>query len=96
VVPGGNAGAWVCVILTMFWVVAATVFALWPGLFTSTWNGNYAGVNRSTFEIYTFITVAILVVIAIVFWAVGRGHAIHTQPTMTAGPTPMPAGAPGV
>ncbi len=95
VVPGGNAGAWVCVILTMFWVVGATVFALWPGLFTSAWSDDYAGVNRSTFEVYTFITVAILVVIAIVFWAVGRGHAIHTQPTMTAGPKPMPAGAPG-
>jgi amino acid transporter len=96
VVPGGNAGAWVCVILTMFWVVGATVFALWPGLFTSAWSDDYAGVNRSTFEVYTFITVAILVVIAIVFWAVGRGHAIHTQPTTTAsGPTPMPAGAPG-
>jgi glutamate:GABA antiporter len=95
-VPGGEAGAWVCVILTMFYVVAATVFALWPGLFTSTWNGAYAGVDRTTFEVYTFVTVAILIVIAIVFWAVGRGHAFNAQPSMTAsGPTPMPAGAPG-
>ncbi len=96
-VPGGQAGAWICVILTMFWVVAATVFALWPGLFTSTWNGAYSGVSRSTFEIYTFATVAFLIVVAIVFWAVGRGHAVNTQPGMTAaGPTPLPAGAPGV
>src|SRR5260370_19563223 len=34
VVPGGNAGAWICVILTVFLVVAATVFSLWPNLFT--------------------------------------------------------------
>jgi glutamate:GABA antiporter len=96
VVPGGNRGAWVCVILTMFWVVAATVFSLWPGLFTSSWSADYNGVSRSTFEVYTFITVAILVGIAVVFWAVGRGHAIHTQPTTTAGSAPLPAGAPGV
>jgi hypothetical protein len=87
----------VSVILTMFWVVAATVFSLWPGLFTSTWNGDYAGVNRGTFELYTFVTVAFLIVVAIVFWAVGRGHAIHGGPATTAaGATPMPAGAPGV
>jgi amino acid transporter len=97
VVPGGQAGAWICVVLTMFWVVAATVFSLWPGLFTSTWNGAYAGVDRTTFEVYTFVTVGILVVIAVVFWAVGRGHAVNAQPSMRgAGPTPMPAGAPGV
>src|SRR5712664_1145927 len=80
VVPGGNAGAWICVILTMFWVVAATVFSLWPGLLTSTWSADYNGVSRSTFEIYTFLTVAFLIVVAVVFWAVGRGHAIHTGP----------------
>src|SRR5882762_11823409 len=80
VVPGGTAGAWICVILTMFWVVAATIFSLWPGLLTSAWSGDTAGVSRTTFELYTFITVAFLVVVAIVFWWVGRGHAIHTGP----------------
>ena len=94
VVPGGDAGAWICVILTMFWVVAATVFSLWPGLLTSTWSADYSGVSRTTFEVYTFITVAILVVIAVVFWLVGKGHAVHAGP-VTAAQTPMPAGAPG-
>src|SRR2546423_1845316 len=91
VVPGGMAGAWICVVLTMFWVVAATVFSLWPGLLTSAWSADYAGVSRSTFEIYTFVTVAFLIVVAIVFWAVGRGHAIHTQPTSSAKPMTAPA-----
>src|SRR5437879_6237497 len=92
VVPGGNAGAWICVILTMFWVVAATVFSLWPGLFTSTWLDDYSGVSRSTFEIYTFVTVAVLIGLAVVFWAVGRGHAVHTQPTQVpGGMAPAPA-----
>ena len=96
VVPGGQAGAWICVILTMFWVIAATVFALWPGLFTSTWNGPVGNLDRSRFELYTFGAIAVLGVLAVVFWAVGRGHAVNTQPTITsAGPTPLPAGAPG-
>src|SRR6267143_1727177 len=80
VVPGGSAGAWICVVLTMFWVVAATIFSLWPNLFTSAWSGNAAGVDRTTVEVYTFVTVAFLVVVAIVFWGVVRGHAIHTGP----------------
>jgi amino acid transporter len=95
VVPGGNAGAWIAVILTMFWVVAATVFSLWPGLFTSAWSADYAGVNRTTFEVYTFVTVAFLVLVAIAFWAVGRGHAVHTQPANMAGGV-VPAPAPGI
>jgi len=82
VVPGGNTGAWVCVVLSMFWVIAATVFSLWPGLLTSTWSADTAGVNRTTFEVYTFATVAFLIVLAVVFWWVGRGHAIHTGPVM--------------
>jgi len=96
VVPGGNAGAWIAVILTVFWVAAATLFSLWPGLFTSTWDADYNGVSRTTFEFYTFITIGFLVLVAIVFWAVGRGHAVNTQPGETAmGQTPMPAPAPG-
>lgn len=92
VVPGGQAGLWICTILAMFWVVAATVFSLWPGLFTSSWLADYSGVSRSTFEIYTFVTVAVLIGLAVVFWAVGRGHAIHTEPTQAPGPmAPAPA-----
>lgn len=92
-VPGGNAGAWACVILTEFWVIGATVFALWPGLLTSAWSADYSGVSRTTFELYTFIVVAFLAVVAVAFWAIGRGHAIHTGPMVAA--APMPAGATG-
>ena len=94
VVPGGNAGAWISVILCMFWVVVATVTSLWPGIATSAWSADTNGVNRTTFELYTLGTVAFLAVLAVVFWAVGRGHAIHTEPTSAPG-TPMPAPAPG-
>ena len=95
VVPGGNAGAWICVILSMFWVVAATVFSLWPGLLTYTWSADYANVSRSTFEIYTLVTVAFLMALAVVFWAVGRGHAIHTGPLVASAQTPLAAPATG-
>jgi amino acid transporter len=80
VVPGGEAGAWVSVILTVFWVAAATLFSLWPGLFTSTWNGDKGNLSRFNFELATLLTMAALLALAVIFWAVGRGHAIHTGP----------------
>jgi glutamate:GABA antiporter len=89
-IPGGNLGAWVCVVLTVFWVAAATLFSLWPGLFTSTWNADHASLSRFNFELATLLTMAALLVLAVVFWAVGRGHAIHTGPvTMAAQPAPV-------
>lgn len=94
VVPGGNAGAWICVVLATLWVVFATIFSIWPGLLTSTWSADYAGVGRTTFELYNIVAIVFLLGLAVVFWAVGRGHAIHTGPVMAA-TTPMPAGAPG-
>src|SRR6266849_1458270 len=94
VVPGGAAGMWVCVVLATLWVLFATVFSIWPGLFTSTWSADYAGVSRTTFELYNIIALVFLLGLAVVFWAVGRGHAIHTGPVMAAA-APMPAGATG-
>ena len=92
VVPGGNAGAWICVILTEFWVIGATVFALWPNLFTGDWLSDVYNVSRTQFELYNLIAIVFLVGLAIVFWAVGRGHAVHAQPTdMSPGLAPAPA-----
>jgi amino acid transporter len=96
-VPGGTAGAWVAVVLTLFWVIAATVFSLWPGLFTSAWNSDVSGLSRVNFELATFGCLAVLAVIMVWFWAVGRGHAIHTEPVSTATTSaPVPAPAPGI
>src|SRR5947209_1331294 len=94
VIPGGNAGAWICVVLATLWVVFATIFSIWPGLLTSSWSADYAGVSRTTFEIYNIVAIVFLLGLAVVFWAVGRGHAINIQPT-TVAPTPMTAGATG-
>jgi amino acid transporter len=95
VVPGGNVGAWVCVVLTEFWVIGATVFALWPGLFTSAWSADASGVDRFRFELYNGIAIVFLIAVAIVFWWVGRGHAIHTEPAGAMPGQAMPAGATG-
>jgi amino acid transporter len=95
VVPGGTAGAWICVVLTMFWVIAATVFSLWPGLFTSTWSADHANLSRFNFELANGIAIVVLVAIAIIFWAVGRGHAIHTGPLTAGGQMPQAAPAAG-
>jgi len=95
VVPGGNAGAWVCVVLATLWVLFATLFSIWPGLFTSTWLDDYADVSRTTFELYNVIAIVFLLGLAVVFWAVGRGHAIHTEPTGAMPAQPMPAAATG-
>src|SRR5690242_20048853 len=94
VIPGGNAGAWICVVLATLWVLFATIFSLWPGLGTSTWNGAAGGVDRTTFELYNIIAIVFLLGLAVVFWAVGRGHAVHTGP-VTAAVAPVPAGATG-
>jgi glutamate:GABA antiporter len=82
-VPGGNLGAWAAVVVSMFWVIAATVFSVWPSLFTSAWSSDVSGLSRTNFELATFGVLAVLAVLAVVFWAVGRDHAIHTGPAAT-------------
>lgn len=79
-IPGGALGAWACAVLTVFWVTAATVFSLWPQLLTYQWSADYAGLSRFNFELATLLTMAALLVLAVVFWAVGRGHAVNVGP----------------
>ena len=76
-VPGGMLGAWIVTILTFAYVLGATVFSLWPGLFTSGVTGPASNVDRGTFEITVLVTMAIIIGIAIVFYYLGRGHAVH-------------------
>jgi len=103
-VPGGMAGAWIAMLLCEFWVVAATVFSLWPNLCDS--NGCFGGsaigdvgkVSRVGFESIALGTIAVLLLVAVIFYVLGRSHAIHTGPEDVAasGPEPMVTGAPGV
>jgi hypothetical protein len=72
-------GAWVVMLLTWLYVVAATVFSLWPGLLTSGVLDKASGVDRGPFEITVFVTMAIIIGVGVVFYFIGKGHAVHDR-----------------
>jgi len=84
-IPGGALVVWVAAILAEFFVVAATIFTLWPGICSS--SGCFSGdataavgnVARGTWELWTIGTMAFVVLLGVVFWLVGRGHQVSEQ-----------------
>ncbi len=102
-VPGGLLGAWIVMLLCEFWVVAATVFSLWPNIcdtnscFGSSALGDVGKLSRLPFEATALGTIAVLMILAVIFYYMGRPHAIHTGPATAdaAPPDALPAGAPG-
>ncbi len=76
-IPGGMLGAWIVMVLCEFYVVAATVFSLWPGLFTSGVTAPSSGLDRAPFEISVFVTMGIIIAIGVWFYFVGKSHAVH-------------------
>jgi amino acid transporter len=79
-IPGGAPVLWVTVILTEFFVVAATVFSLWPslcsssGCFTGDATAAVSGVARGTWELWTIGTMVVIVLVGVAFWLIGRSH----------------------
>jgi glutamate:GABA antiporter len=76
-IPGGMAGAWIVGGITWLYAMAATVFSLWPGLFTSGVLGQTSNVDRAPFEISVLVTMAIIIGIGVAFYFMGKGHAVH-------------------
>ena len=77
VVPGGRVGLWVCAALTWMLCVITCVTLLWPGLIDNMLGQSYSmadswGMSRARFEIFDLGTFAVLMLIAVVFWAYGR------------------------
>jgi glutamate:GABA antiporter len=75
-VPGGAAGPWICVIVTEVMVVLTGITLLWPGLIDGLLGQSYSiesswGVSRLFFESVTLGSFAALILIGIVFWAIG-------------------------
>jgi amino acid transporter len=75
-VPGGAAGAWLCVIFTEIMVVLTGVTLLWPGLIDGLLGQKYDiqsswGVSRLFFEAVTLGSFAVLILIGVVFWLIG-------------------------
>ena len=70
-------------VLCEFYVVAATIFSLWPNLFSSDVTNAVkvggVGIARGTYELTVFGATAVMLVIAVIFYAVGRRHAVHDR-----------------
>ncbi|MGD1011259.1 MAG: APC family permease [Acidimicrobiales bacterium] len=77
-VPGGQAGAWVVVVLTEIFVIVTGITLLWPGLVNNMFGQSYSmesnwGVSRVFFETVTLGAFIVMVLIGVIFWLLGRG-----------------------
>jgi membrane protein DedA with SNARE-associated domain len=76
------------VILCEFFIVAATVFSLWPGICTA--NGCFSGdataaqngISRLVYETVVLGTMALIIAIGVVFWAMGRSRQTSDVPVL--------------
>ena len=78
-VPGGVAGAWVAVLLTEVFVVVTAITLLWPGAVNSLFGQSYSiksswGVSRVFFESVTLGVFGVMVLLGVVFWAMGGAN----------------------
>jgi amino acid transporter len=74
-VPFGMAGAWVCVILTTFWSLLASVVGIFPGLGDHMLLNDQAlpaGFTRGEFQLVVFIPVIATLALGVLFYALGR------------------------
>jgi amino acid transporter len=79
VVPGGKVGLWVCVILAEACIILTGFTLLWPGLIDNLLGQEYSildnwGVSRQFFEFTTLGTYIAILLVGVVFWAVGRAQ----------------------
>ncbi|MCX6459778.1 MAG: APC family permease [Actinobacteria bacterium] len=74
-VPFGMAGVWICGLLTTGWAVFASLFGIFPGLFADGQllndDGLPDGVTRGQYESIVFASIAIALVVGVIFYIVG-------------------------
>jgi amino acid transporter len=71
-IPGGNAGAWIVGVLCTGWAALATIALLYPGFGTSDPDSSLPdGWNRGDYELSQFVPLAALIVLGLVFYALG-------------------------
>ncbi len=95
-VPGGMAGAWVVTLITEAFVVVTAITLLWPGAINIWFGESYSveaswGVSRTFFEAVTLGAFGAMLLIGVLFWAVGersrrRGLVGTVVPGEEAGP----------
>jgi glutamate:GABA antiporter len=78
-VPGGMAGAWAAAIITEAFVVITAITLLWPGAINALFGQAYSvqaswGVSRPFFEWVTLGAFSGMVLLGVVFWAVGASN----------------------
>ena len=84
-IPGGPVVIWICALVCEFFVVAATVFSLWPGvisgngIFSADATSKVSGLDRGPYEVTVLATMAIIVAIGVVFWLVGRRRQVSAE-----------------
>lgn len=100
-VPGGMAGAWIAAGLAELFVLITALTLLWPGAINSWLGQQYSvkesfGVSRIFFESVTLGAFAVMIALAVVFWAAGaigrrRGVTGEADPAIPAGQPASPA-----
>jgi glutamate:GABA antiporter len=84
-IPGGAPVVWLCAILTEFFVVAATVFSLWPNIcssnscFSADATAAVGNVARGTWEVTTIGTMVVILLLGVAFWLSGRRHQVSAD-----------------
>jgi glutamate:GABA antiporter len=78
-VPGGMAGAWIAAGITELFVLVTAVTLLWPGAINALLGESYSvnrnwGVSRAFFESVTLGVFAAMIVLGLLFWAVGTAN----------------------
>jgi glutamate:GABA antiporter len=76
-IPGDKAGMWIAAGLTTFWTALGSFVAVFPGTLESLFGIDYNfhdtwGVSRTTFEVLTLGTLAVVFAIAIIGYALGK------------------------
>jgi len=87
IVPGGQFGLWLSVILAELGIVLTGFTLLWPGLIDKILGQQYSivdswGVSRKFFELTTFGSFLVILLIGVVFWAWGRAETKGAEETV--------------
>jgi glutamate:GABA antiporter len=97
-IPGDKAGMWLAAGLTTFWTALGSFVAVFPGVLESLFGISYDfhdtwGVSRTTFEVLTLGTLAVVFGIAIVGYWLGRDvrRRVAVIPIEPGGEVPAPA-----
>ncbi len=94
-VPFGETGALVVSVLTTLWSLIASIALMWPGLFDALTGGSpddslpegFTG-RRGVYELTQFVPLAAIIVLALVFYAVGATTRHQTVRAPSAVPAP--------